>query len=241
MAESSSPVAIVTGAGSGIGLATARLLAESGWRIVLAGRREDALREAGRSLADQTGAGGGHVAVATDVADSASCAALVARAMESCGRIDALVNNAGYAPLTPIAKHTPEMVREVFAINAIGPSDLILAVWPHMVLRKSGRIVNVSSIATVDPFPGFFAYAAAKASVELMVRSIAKEGKALGIRAFAVAPGAVETAMLRSIVPESAVPRSRTLAPEAVARVIADCVLGKRDSENGKAIVLPSP
>jgi len=239
MNESASPIAVITGAGSGIGLATARLLADSGWTIVLAGRREQVLREAASTLPAPAGAA--HLVVATDVAERSSCGALIERTIAAFGRIDALVNNAGHAPLVPIARHTPEMVREVFAINAIGAADLILAVWPHMSRRKSGRIVNVSSIATVDPFPGFFAYAAAKASVELMVKSIAKEGASAGIRGFAVAPGAVETPMLRSIIPEKSLPKSKALAPETVARVIADCVLGARDGESGRTILVPSP
>lgn len=236
MAESSSPVAIITGAGSGIGLATARILADEGWAIVLAGRREDQLREARATLAP-----GAHHCVPTDVGNAADCAALIRHAAGALGRIDALINNAGYAPLTPIAKHTPEMIRRSFEINAIGTANLILASWPHMLSRRAGRIVNVSSLATVDPFPGFFAYAAAKASVELMVKSIAKEGASAGIRAFAVAPGAVETAMLRSIISEKVLPPSKTLAPEAVARIIADCAVGRRDADNGKTILVPSP
>ncbi|MBX3361929.1 MAG: SDR family oxidoreductase [Phycisphaeraceae bacterium] len=236
MSESSSPVAIVTGAGSGIGLATARILAAAGWTIVLAGRREQMLTEARDTLTP-----GQHHCVPTDVGEPESCAALIRHVAGATSRIDALINNAGYAPLTPIAKHTPDLVRQTFEINAIGPANLILAAWPHMASRKSGRIVNVSSIATVDPFPGFFAYAAAKASVELMVKSIAKEGASVGIKAFAVAPGAVETDMLRSIIPERSLPRAKALAPETVAQVIADCVLGTRDADNGRTILVPSP
>lgn len=236
MAESTVPVALITGAGSGIGLSTAQLLASEGWAIVLAGRRAEALEHAVSTLG-----GGDHHCIPTDVSDPNSCQRLVDRAIELVGRIDALVNNAGFAPLVPLARHTPELVRETFEINAMGPANLILAVWPHMVRRKAGRIVNVSSIATVDPFPGFFAYAAAKASVELMAKSIAKEGASAGIRAFAVAPGAVETAMLRSIIPEKSLPREKVLEPHVVARVIVDCAAGRRDAENGRTIVVPSP
>lgn len=236
MPDSSRPVAIITGAGSGIGLASARMLADEGWTIVLAGRRESQLRTAADTLTP-----GPHHCVATDVGDPASCAALVGYVSNACARIDALINNAGSAPLVPLAKHTPEIVRETFEVNALGPANLILAAWPHMLARRSGRIVNVSSIATVDPFPGFFAYAAAKASVELMVKSIAKEGAASGIKGFAVAPGAVETAMLRSIITEKMVPASKTLSPEVVARIVCDCALGRRDADNGRTILVPSP
>lgn len=234
--SSQTPVAIVTGAGSGIGLETARLLAREGWSVVLAGRRASQLEEGAATLMP-----GSHLCVPTDVADAGACGSLVAKTMETFGRIDALVNNAGFAPLIPLGKQTPELIRQTFEINTLGPANLILGVWPHMVAKKSGRVVNVSSIATVDPFPGFFGYAAAKAGVELMAKSIAKEGASAGIKGFAVAPGAVETGMLRSIISEKMVPTSKTLAPETVAQIVVDCVLGRRDAENGKTILVPSP
>lgn len=236
MTTSTPPVAIITGAGSGIGLATARTLADEGWTIVLAGRREAHLREAARTLAP-----GPHLCVPTDVGDPDQCAALVRHAAATFPRIHALINNAGFAPLVPLAQHTPELVRQTFNINALGPANLILAAWPHMLSRGGGRIVNVSSIATVDPFPGFFAYAAAKASVELMVKSIAGEGASAGIKAFGVAPGAVETPMLRAIFSPESLPTSATLTPDAVARVIADCAAGRRDADNGRTVVIQSP
>lgn len=236
MPHSSRPVAIITGAGSGIGLATARMLAAEDWMIVLAGRREAQLHAALQTLPSHQ-----HHCVPTDVGDPLACASLVRHVADACGRLDAVINNAGFAPLVPLAKHTPELVRETFEINALGPANLILAAWPLMLSQRAGRIINVSSIATVDPFPGFFAYAAAKASVELMVKSIAKEGGPAGIKAFAVAPGAVETAMLRSIISEKVVPVSKTLSPDTVARVISDCALGRRDADNGRTILVPSP
>lgn len=234
--SSQNPVVIVTGAGSGIGLETARLLAREGWSVVLAGRREGQLQESCATLTP-----GEHLCVPTDVGDPAACTALIARTMEHFGRIDGLVNNAGYAPLVPLAKQTPEMIRQTFEINTLGTANLIVGAWPHMVARKAGRVVNVSSIATVDPFPGFFGYAAAKAGVELMAKSIAKEGAAAGIKGFAVAPGAVETTMLRSIISEKMLPMNKALAPQVVAQVVVDCMLGRRDAENGKTILVPSP
>jgi NAD(P)-dependent dehydrogenase (short-subunit alcohol dehydrogenase family) len=104
-----------------------------------------------------------------------------------------------------------------------------------------GTIINVSSYATIDPFPTLYAYAAAKASVNLLAKSVSVQGKALGIRGFAVAPGCVDTDLLRSLVTEDQVPLSKRLMPAAVAQVIADCVQGKRDAENGQVILVPSP
>jgi NAD(P)-dependent dehydrogenase (short-subunit alcohol dehydrogenase family) len=160
---------------------------------------------------------------------------IVTACLKAFGRIDALINNAGVAPLVPLAQHTAQLVDQCFATNAIGPAKLILAAWPHLSSAK-GRVVNVSSIATRDPYPGFFAYASSKAGVELMVKSIANEGKAAGVRGFAVAPGATETAMFRALFDESAVPARDVLRPETVARIIVDCATGRRDEDNGKAI-----
>lgn len=228
------PVSIVTGAGSGIGRATAAALSWLGHRVVLAGRRLAALQETAAGLTTET------LCVPTDVGEAGECRSLIAAALDCFGRVDALVNNAGYAPSAPIGSHDDEMIRRVFATNAMGPATLISAVWPTMVRQGGGRIVNVSSMATVDPFPGLFAYAASKGAVEVMVKSCEVEGRARGIRAFGVAPGAVETAMLRGIVSEADLPSSRCLRPEDVARVIADCAAGRRDGDSGKVILLPS-
>lgn len=226
------PVAIVTGAGSGIGRETARLLAEAGCALVLVGRRLGALEETAALLPE----GAASIGVAIDITEPDAAGEVVDSALERFGRVDVLVNNAGDAPLAGIADTTREMLEAVFAVNAIAPGELIAAVWPRLVERKGGCIVNVSTLGTADPFPGFFAYAGAKASVNLFAKSCAKEGKPHGIRAFAVAPGAVETAMLRKNFPESRVPKAACLQPVDVARVIADCIAGKYDNRNGDTL-----
>lgn len=231
----SEPVSIITGAGSGIGRATAGMLSRKGHRVVLVGRRREPLEATAGML------GGPSHIIAVDVGDPAAASAIIDGAMETFGRIDSLVNNAGHAPLQPIDKTTPELIEETFRINAFGPANLIARAWPVFLKQRGGCVVNVSSMATVDPFPGFFAYAAAKASVELMVKSCASEGRRHNIRAFAVAPGAVETAMLRSLFSRDQLPTSQCLTPEQVAGVIVDCILGRRDGDNGRTIHIPSP
>ncbi len=227
-------VSLITGAGSGIGRATAILLASRGHSVVLVGRREESLRETQSIL----GAGARALMVKADVGDAVQARSAVDKAVAEFGRLDNLVNNAGVAPLLDIDKHTPEVIEEVFRINALGPANLIARAWPVFVKQRGGCIVNVSSVATVDPFPGFFGYAAAKAGVNLMARSCANEGKEFGIRAFAVAPGAVETGMLRKAFSEEKLPRSQTMAPEVVARVIVECVEGKKNALNGDVIIV---
>jgi glucose 1-dehydrogenase len=206
------------------------MLSELEHAIVLVGRRLEALEETAQLLAGES------LGVSADIGEADSALEIVDSTMERFGRIDVVINNAGYAPLAAIGETTPELMEQVFAINAIGPGLLIGAAWEHLVECKRGCIVNLSTLGTHDPFQGFFAYASAKAAVNLMARSCAKEGKAHGIRAFAVAPGAVETEMLRANFPESRVPRSACLQPEDVARVVVDCVTGKYDARNGDTL-----
>jgi len=231
----SSQVAIITGAGSGIGRAAAALLSQHGYSLLLAGRQLPPLEETGASLSTPW------LAAVTDIADPDAVHAMVRAAAERFGRVDLLLNNAGSAPLATIDKSTPAMLDDTYRVNAIGPAVATAAVWPIMVSQKRGCIINISSMATKDPFPGFFAYAGAKAACNLMAKSCAKEGRAHGIRAFAIAPGAVETPMLRRNFTERTIPSAKCLTPEAVAQVILECALGQRDQDNGNTIFLPSP
>jgi meso-butanediol dehydrogenase/(S,S)-butanediol dehydrogenase/diacetyl reductase len=237
------PVAIVTGAGSGIGRAAAVVLSSKGYRLVLVARTLDALEKTGEMCAGES------LCISADVGEPGAASEIVDSALARFGRLDVLVNNAGHAPMLPIDRSTPEVIDEVFRVNALAPANLIAACWAVFARQHAEktvhslghRVVNVSSMATADPFPGLFAYAAAKASVNVMVKSVANEGGAIGVKGFSVAPGAVETPMLRGIVSEEALPRSRTLAPETVAGVIVACLLGERDVENGGTIFVPSP
>jgi len=229
------PAAIVTGGTAGIGLATARLFIERGWRVLIVGRDQGRLSDALDEL------GGKAQGCRADVGSPDGPSTVVAACLKAFGRLDALVNNAGVAPLVPLAQHTAQLIEECFATNAIGPAKLIVSAWPHLSVTR-GRVVNVSSMATRDPYPGFFGYAASKAGVELMVRSIANEGQSAGIKAFAVAPGATETVMFRALFDESTVPREDVLDPAEVARLIVDCATGRRDDDNGRAIeITPEP
>lgn len=230
-AANGTKAAIVTGGTAGIGLASARLFIERGWRVLIVGRDPGRLEEALGVL------GGMAQPCRADVGKPDGPATIVQACLRAFGRIDALVNNAGMAPLTPLAQHSPELIDRTFATNTLGPAKLIVAAWPHLSATH-GRIVNVSSVAARDPLPGFFAYGASKAAVELLAVSAANEGRSAGIKAFAVAPGATETGMFRSLFDESAVPASAVLDPAVVAAIIVDCATGHRDADNARTITI---
>ncbi len=232
-------VAIVTGAGSGIGRATAVLLGARRWTVVLAGRGRAALEATAELVESET------LVVAADVGTEEGARSIVRGAVGAFGRVDAIVNNAGVAPAKPVEAFGWGELEAMYRVNAIGPEVVIAEAWAtlaaqHAAAGSIARIVSVSSMAMVDPFPGLTPYAASKAAVNLLTRGVANEGAAVGIKAFAVAPGAVETAMLRAIVSEADLPREQTLRPEEVAAVIVACAVGDRDEENGSVILVPS-
>jgi NAD(P)-dependent dehydrogenase (short-subunit alcohol dehydrogenase family) len=228
--------AIITGAGTGIGRATAIMLAKHGLRIALVGRREDVLRETAAVIGDASA-----LSIKADIAEPAEARRVADRALERLGRIDALVNNAGHVEPVPLPRIDQPHLDRMFAVIVFGPIHLIARLWPAFVRQGGARVVSVSSMSTLDPFPGLAGYAAAKTALESVSRSIMREGAAHGIRAFSIAPGSVETAMLRRVATHESLPSDRTLDPNDVAKVIVECVLGRCDTQAGNIIRIPSP
>lgn len=241
MIDAQVATAIVTGAGSGIGRQTAILLAEAGYRVGIASRRNNTLEKTASLVAERTGTGDRCVLIPTDVCNPNACAELVRTTVEQFGRLDVLVHAAGYAILREPDQNTPDQWRQTIDTNLSAAVYLTAAAWAYLQADGGGLIVNVSSIASTDPFPRFGMYATAKAGLNMFTRCTAREGEAAGVCAVCIAPGAVETPMLRSLFDETKIPRDRTLDPADVAAVIRDCAIGKHTFRSGETIQLPSP
>jgi NAD(P)-dependent dehydrogenase (short-subunit alcohol dehydrogenase family) len=226
------PVAIITGAGRGIGRATAVELARLGYRLSLAARNVEALGETSR-LASRPDAS---LICRIDVTDPEQVERLVQQTVGRFGRIDAVVNNAGLAPVRSIAETSVEQWRAVIDTNLSAAFYLCKAAWPVFERQRSGVVVNLSSAAARDPFPGFAAYGAAKAGLNLFGLSAAREGQKIGVRVHTVAPSATETEMFRGIMTRDQFPTEQTLDPADVARIIGQCVTGDLRYTSGEVI-----
>ena len=225
----SKPVAIITGAGKGIGRATAVELATRGYDLVVTARTQADLDETIKQA-------GGGVAIPADVSRLEDVDRVVAETSKRFGRIDALVNNAGYAPVRSIAQMTTDEWRQVIDTNLSATFYFCRAVFAIMKQGGGGAIVNISSMSSRDPFMGLGAYGAAKAGVNILSLALAREGEPHNITAYTVAPGAVETGMFRRLLTKDQYPPSKTLEPADVARVIAQCICGDLKHSAGEVI-----
>jgi short-subunit dehydrogenase len=182
--------ALVTGASSGIGEATARRLAAGGFEVAIIARRKDRLDAVVRQIEQ---AGGQAFAIAADLADEGATERAAEQALETLGRIDLLVNNAGYSPGRSIEQITrPELAR-LFDVNLFAALQLIGAVTPRMREQGGGRIVNIGSIAALIPAPLAVPYASSKIGLHAATDALRLELKAFGIELALVVPGFVDT------------------------------------------------
>jgi NADP-dependent 3-hydroxy acid dehydrogenase YdfG len=183
-------VIVITGASSGLGEATARHLAERGAAVVMGARRADRIEALEKEL---TAAGHKARAVATDVTVADQVKNLVDTAVREFGRVDVMLNNAGLMPLAPLERLRVDEWDRMIDVNIKGVLYGIAAALPHMKARKSGHIINVSSVYGHVVDPGAAVYCATKFAVRALSEGLRKEAKPYNIRTTVISPGAVRT------------------------------------------------
>lgn len=182
-------VVVITGAGTGIGRATARAFAAQGAHVVAVGRRPEPLAETAAAAADADGA---IVPYPADITADGAPEALVGHVVDACGRLDVLVNNAAVVGNGALGSHTKQSMAPQLATNLLAPVLLTQEAVPHLE-RTGGVVVNLSTSVGQRGWPGNSVYAATKSGLELLTRSWAVELAPRGVRVVAVAPGAIDT------------------------------------------------
>jgi len=214
---SAAPVALVTGASRGIGAATARVLAARGFRLVLVARGEAALRDVGQACEALGAEVSVHVA---DVTDSLAVTEVFRSLMQAAGSLDVLVNAAGVMRDAPLATTKLTALDELFRVNVMGTFQCTQLAVKLMARHRRGSVVNVASKVGESGSSGQAAYAASKAAVTGLTKSLAKELGPIGVRVNAVAPGFIETDLTAHYGAE---------ARDAIASAVALRRLGRAD------------
>jgi meso-butanediol dehydrogenase/(S,S)-butanediol dehydrogenase/diacetyl reductase len=235
--DADAKVAIITGAGSGIGRSTALRLAADGYRVSLAGRREWALQDTAGLIGDSD------VLVSVcDVTDVEAVDAMVSATVQRFGRLDVVVNNAGVSRTRALADVTVAEWREVMAADVESVVLVTKAALPFLV-ERGGSVVNVASVAGLGGDPGMSIYNTAKGAVVNLTRSLAVELAARGVRVNAVAPSLTTTDATADIPADDVaeflrrIPMRRAADPAEVADVIA--FLASSDARFVTGVVLP--
>jgi 2-hydroxycyclohexanecarboxyl-CoA dehydrogenase len=231
--------AIVTGAASGIGLATAQTLAEAGARVFLADIASDKGEAAAAAIRNK-GQKGEYIYL--DVTDDASIVACAEAFAGSTGAADIIVNGAGWGRIAPFLEGTPDFWNKVINLNFIGPMKLVKAFLPKMVERNSGKIVNISSDAGRVGSTGETVYAGAKGGLIAFTKSLAREMARYNINVNCVCPGPTETPLLQAV-PEKhleafkrAIPFRRFAKPQEIADAILFFASSRSDYITGQVL-----
>lgn len=177
-------IALVTGASSGIGKATTELLAANGYYVFAVARRMERLEQMRSAQIEP---------IRLDVTDAAAIRATVEHVISTKGRIDVLVNNAGFGQLGAIECVSMEAAHRQFEVNVFGYARFMQAVLPHMREQRSGRIVNIASVLGRMSIPGYGWYAASKHAVEALSNTLRGEVMGFGIDVVVIAPGLIKT------------------------------------------------
>lgn len=212
-------VAIVTGAGRGIGRAICLELAKEGAAVGLAAKSKDEIDTVAREI---TAAGGRALAIPTDVGDPASVQRLFQAVESQLGPVDILVNNAGIrGPVGFLQNVAPDQFMDVFRVNVGGTFNCLRLALPGMIQRRWGRIINFSGGGAWTGIRGGGPYGASKSAVEGLTRTIAQEGQRFNITGNAIQPGRVDTKTFPLVEPQYREGRGDTVGPEPAARCIA--------------------
>ena len=234
-------VVIITGASSGIGEATAKLLAKQGAQLVLAARREDRLKTLQQEIEQL---GGKAVYQVTDVTDSAQVEQLAKLAQDTFGSVDVLVNNAGLMPLSKLNKNKQDEWNTMVDVNIKGVLYGIGAVLPYMREQKRGQIINISSVAGHDVMPSSAVYSGTKFAVRAITEGLRKEESVdNNIRATIISPGAVDTELKDHITDEEikqGIGNLKAMDADAIARAIAYAVNEPDDVAVNEILIRPT-
>lgn len=236
-------VVVITGASSGLGAATARRLSSEGAKLVLGARRADRLE----ALVEEIRAAGGEaIAVTTDVTKREDVKNLVDTAVNTFGQIDVLLNNAGLMPLAPLERLQIDEWDQMIDVNVKGVLYGIAAALPHMQARKSGHIINVSSVYGHIVVPGAGVYCATKTAVRAISEGFRQEVKPYNIRTTVISPGAVATELLNHISQKDIVDQIKDFVAEiaipadSFARMVSFAIAQPEDVDVNEILFRPT-
>jgi NADP-dependent 3-hydroxy acid dehydrogenase YdfG len=239
----SDAVVVITGASSGIGESTARRLAGQGAKVVLAARRKNRIDAV---VKDITAAGGKAIGFAADVTRRPEVEALIKCAIDTFGRVDVIVNNAGIMPIAPIQALKVEEWDRQIDLNIKSVLYGVAAVLPQMQKQKSGHIINVASVIGIKVFaPGGVVYSATKAAVRVLTEGLRMELHSQNIRCTLISPGAVATELPESSSEEETRKNLRefykmAIPPDAIARAIAYAIEQPAVVEVDEIVIRPT-
>jgi NADP-dependent 3-hydroxy acid dehydrogenase YdfG len=236
-------IVVVTGASSGLGEATARLLSAQGATVLLGARRADRLQLLAKDLESR---GGKALALTTDVTRREQVKALVDSAVQTYGRIDVMINNAGLMPQAPLERLKIDEWEQMIDVNIKGVLYGIAAALPHMQRQKAGHFINVSSVAGHRVGPGFAVYAATKYAVRALSEGLRQEVKPYNIRTTVISPGAVATELPDSVTDPDVSKRIRTfyeqvaVPADSFARAVAFAMSQPEDVDINEILYRPT-
>lgn len=237
-------VVVITGASSGLGESTARHLAELGATVVLGARRKGRLDAIVKSIQAD---GAKALAVSVDVTNRAQVEALVQKAIDTYGKIDVLVNNAGIMPIAPLSLLKVDEWDRMIDLNIKGVLYGVAAALPHMKQQKSGHIINTASVFGIKVFaPGGTVYCATKAAVRTLSEGLRAEVHSDGIRTTIISPGAVDSELKASTSDEASskavneLYRALAIPANSIARAIAYAIEQPADVDINEIVVRPT-